>query len=176
MTIKRDQYWKSWFGVFLRPLGNKGKYCLVDWAIPESKISMLWFLVIENVLSIYGFSRTIVAPSLYSCTDYLILWRWLSCQHHRLSRMLQILSEKTYNRRFLANPTDKYAHQCSGAPSVWLGAPLHWLAYLSVGNTRHRRLYRLCDRIFNVCATLHGGPQTRPDEKGVKFICLKEEK
>ena len=67
---------------------------------------------------------------------------------------LQMLSAKTYNRRFLANPTDKYARQCSGAPRLWLGAPLHWLAFLLVGFARHRRLYCLSDGICNVCQTL----------------------
>ena len=52
---------------------------------------------------------------------------------------LQILSAKTYNRRVLANPTDKYARQCSGGPCLWLGTSLHWLVHLSVGFARHRR-------------------------------------
>ena len=33
--------------------------------------------------------------------------------------------QRRYNRRCQANPTDKYASQCSGAPSHRPGAPLH---------------------------------------------------
>ena len=68
---------------------------------------------------------------------------------------LQILSTKTYNRRFLPNPTDKCARQCSGARRLWLEAPLHWLAYLSVGFAQHHRLYRLCGTICNIGAIFH---------------------
>ena len=31
LTCLGDQYWKSWFSVWLWQLGNTGKYCPVDW-------------------------------------------------------------------------------------------------------------------------------------------------
>ena len=36
LTFLGEQYWRSWFSLLLRQLGNMGKYCPVDWAILES--------------------------------------------------------------------------------------------------------------------------------------------
>ena len=94
-------------------------------------------------IPIYSVSRTNIAPYLYIWPVQITQSYGGDCLANTVDCLtLQILSAKTYNRRFLANPTDKYACQCSGAPRLWLKAPLHWLAYLSVGFARHRRLYR----------------------------------
>ena len=50
LTFLGDQYCKSWFSVLLRQLGNLGKYCSGYWAILESKISILYCLVIDIAL------------------------------------------------------------------------------------------------------------------------------
>ena len=57
---------------------------------------------------------------------------------------------RRYNWQCRANPTDKYASQCSRDPSQRRGATLHWKAYLSVGFVRACQLQVFVDRICNV--------------------------
>ena len=98
---------------------------------------------------IYRVSCTILAPSLYIWPVQITQSYGDDCPANTMDgQMLKILSTNTYNQRFLANPTNKYARQCSEAPRLWLGAPLHWLAYLSVRFSRHRQLYRLHPKGF----------------------------
>ena len=105
---------------------------------------------------IYRVSRTIVAPSFYIWPIQITQSYGGDCPANTVNYLtLQILLTKTYNRRFRTNKTDKYAGQCSGDPRLWLGAPLHRLAYLSVRFARHRRSYCLFDRICNVCTKLY---------------------
>ena len=67
-----------------------------------------------TVLTIYGVSRTIVAPSLYIWSVQITQSYGGDCPANTVDCLtLQILLTKTYNRRFLANPTDKYASQWS---------------------------------------------------------------
>ena len=90
---------------------------------------------------IHSVSRTTVAPSLYNWPVQITQLYGGDCPANTVDCLtLQILSAKTNNLRFLANPTDKYARQCIWAPRLWLGGPLHWLPYLSVGFARHCRL------------------------------------
>ena len=108
------------------------------------------------LVPIYSVSRTIVAPSLIIWPVQITQSYGGYCPANTVDCIkLQILLAQTYYQLFLANPTNKFDHQCSEAPCLWLEAPLHWLTYLSVGFAWHRRLYRPCDRICNVCAILH---------------------
>ena len=128
---------------------------IVSWICSAQLITPSLSAGDATFLSIYSVSHTIVKPSLYIWPVQITQSSRGDCPANTVDcLMLQILSTKTYNPWFLANPTDKYACQCRKAPRLWLGAPLQCPAYLSVGFARYCQLYCLCDRICNVCAIL----------------------
>ena len=75
----------------------------------------------------------------------------MSCQHHRLSITLQILLTKTFNWLFLANSTDKYAHQWTSSPPAWSSTGSHICQFDLLGIADY---IVFVDRICNVCANL----------------------
>ena len=103
------------------------KYLSVEWKlnilfIACCPIFSVWCPVFN---AIYGVRQTIVGPPFIFYLHRLLVWRWMSCQHHRLSITLQILLTKTFNWLFLANSTDKYAHQWSSSPPAWSSTGSH---------------------------------------------------
>ena len=106
----------------------------------------------DTNIPIYGVSRTIVASSLYVWPEQITqLYGGEGPANTVDCLTLQILSTKTYNRRFLTNPTDKYARQRSGAPPS--GSELHCtglyicqLDFLGIAN-----LIVFINRICNIC-------------------------
>ena len=107
----------------------------------------------KPVYTIYGDSCTIVAPSLNIFPVQITQSYVGDCPANIVDCLaLQILQTKTYNRRFLPNPTDKYARQCSGAPST--GSKLHCtgshICQLDLFGIADYIVF--IDRICNVCA------------------------
>ena len=64
---------------------------------------------------------------------------------------LQILLTKIYNRRFLANPTEKYARQWSVLPPAWSSTGEHICQSDLLGIAKY---INFVSDIYNVCANL----------------------
>ena len=100
------------------------------------------------VCSIYGVRRTIVAPSFYIWPAQIPQLYGGDCPANTVD-CLRLT--KTYNRPFLANPTDKYARQWSSLPPAWssTGSHICQLDFLGIA------VYIVfINRICNVCAKL----------------------
>ena len=102
--------------------------------------------------TIYGFSRTIVAPSLYIWPEQITQSYGGDCPGNTMDWLtVQILLTKTQNRRFLANPTDKYASQWSSLPPAWSSTGMH-ICHLNLLGIADYNFF--VSRICNVCASL----------------------
>ena len=102
--------------------------------------------------SIYGVGRTIVGPSLYIWPAQITQSYAGDCPSNTVDcQTLQISLTKTYNRRFLANPTDKYARQWSSSPPAWSSTGSH-ICQLDLLGIADYIVFG--SEICNVCANL----------------------
>ena len=105
---------------------------------------------------IYGVSRTIVAPSLY-------IWLKSYAANTLDCLTLHELVMKTYNRQFLANPTDRKWNPvellCSASELHWIPFPVSWICseqtIISSSSPAHTTFVPILCRWMNVLPTLH---------------------
>ena len=103
-------------------------------------------------MAIYGISRIIVGNSHYIWPAQITQSYVGDCPANTVDcQTLQILLTKTYNRRFLANPTDKYARQWSSSPLAWSSTGSHICQLDLLGIADY---IVFANRICNVCAIL----------------------